>query len=517
MSERATMQQQELFSDCSPDTEILRELCRLLPALPSVLRYYDEFEDEVRSIRNPTALTVFEVSAFGKKFYIDFARLGEECSVIFKHVFSYILAQDLAIISAVGYLSAAQHLKPADVAAMVEAGPTKIGPVWKALRARAFPHGTYVCAKYILQLLCALRLCGWSDEYQMYLKNALPLPAKDKYASVRSGDVFLSVDEEAILVRHLDETVAKLTTFGEGSLNHDEIVDAAMLLCSYQFGMRRVQIAMLSLGNVRIWSEEDSTTKSVHLTFHMAKQRSDTKRKPLLRRVKVEWTPLFVYLKSRLDAGGADASAKFFSTQSTDEVGRRITALVRKLLESDERGTLTDLRHTAAQRLVDAGASHEELAEFMGHCQVNTGLVYFATAASHAERVNRALGASEVYRRVAKIAHDRFISTEELSELKGEQQIAGVPHGIPISGIGGCSSGQPSCPYNPVTSCYGCRRFMPLHNREIHQQVLADMREVVLFFDKGSRGDVRSPAYLQLQRTIAEIQNVIEELETSPK
>lgn len=515
MRERATQQQQELFADYSANQEALHELCRLLPALPSALRYYDEFDDAVRSIKNPAALTVFEISIFGKKSYIDFARFGEECSFIFKHVFSYILAQDLAIISVVGYLSSAQHLKAVDVAALVEAGPTKIGPVWTALRARALPSGTYVCAKYLLQLLCALRLRGWSDEYQMYLKNALPLPTKDKYASVRSGDVFLSVDEEAILVRHLDDTVAKLKTLGEASLSHDEIVDTAMLLCSYQFGMRRIQIAMLTLGNVRIWSQEDSTTKSVHLTFHMAKQRSDTKRKPLLRRVKVEWTPLFVHIKSKLDARGADASAKFFSAQSTDEVGRRISALVRKLLESDERGTLTDLRHTAAQRLVDAGASHEELAEFMGHCQVNTGLVYFATAASHAERVNRALGASEVYRRVAKIAHDRFISTQELAELKGEQQIAGVPHGIPIAGIGGCSSGQPSCPYNPVTSCYGCRRFMPLHDREIHQQVLTDMRGVVLFFDQSSRGDVRSPAYLQLQRTIVEIQNVIEELEAS--
>ncbi|WP_323141733.1 tyrosine-type recombinase/integrase [Massilia phyllosphaerae] len=517
MSEYAVLTQRDLFQNDSSTPSILRELCRLLPALPPAIRYYDEFYDTIRSIRNPAALGIFPISAYGKKIHVNFARFENDCSFILKHVFLYILAQDVIASTAAGYVSAAQHLDSADIAALVNAGPTGIARVWKTLRARDLHEGTYKCAKYILQLLCSLRLYGWSDEYQTYLKNALPLPAKDKYASVRSGDVFLSVDEEAILVRYLDDMVAELTTLGEATLSHEKIVDAAMLLCSYQFGMRRIQIAMLTFGNVRIWSEDDKTNKSVHLTFHMAKQRSDTKRKQLPRRVKVEWTPLFVYLKSKLEARGADANAKFFSVQSTDEVGKRISSLVRKLLESDGRGTLTDLRHTAAQRLVDAGASHEELAEFMGHSQVNTGLVYFATAASHAERVNRALGASEVYRRVAKIAHDRFISSEELSELKGERQIAGVPHGIPIAGIGGCSSGQPSCPYNPVASCYGCRRFMPLHNREIHQQVLADMREVVLFFDQSSRGDVRSPAYLQLQRTIAEIQNVIEELETSPE
>lgn len=54
---------------------------------------------------------------------------------------------------------------------------------------------------------------------------------------------------------------------------------------------------------------------------------------------------------------------------------------------------------------------------------------------------------------------------------------------------------------------------MPLHDKVMHECVLAAMREVVTFFDQSSRGNTRSPAYLQLQRTIAEIQAVIEELE----
>lgn len=149
----------------------------------------------------------------------------------------------------------------------------------------------------------------------------------------------------------------------------------------------------------------------------------------------------------------------------------------------------------------------------MGHAQTNTGLVYYATSASHAERVNKALGASEVYRRVAKIARDRFISQEDLAKLKDEQQIAAVPHGIPIAGIGGCQSGQPGCPYNPVTSCYGCRKFMPVNDKALHEKVLNDMRQIVLFFESSSRADMKSPAYMQLQRTIAEIQAIIDELE----
>ncbi|MFM0503224.1 MULTISPECIES: site-specific integrase [Paraburkholderia] len=277
--------------------------------------------------------------------------------------------------------------------------------------------------------------------------------------------------------------------------------------------MRPIQIAMLSMRNVRIWQDAPDGPPTVHLTFLMAKQKSNSKRKPLTRRVKREWSPMFVAIDTWRKAEGMASSARFFAVDSNYEAGARIASLVRRLIDSGDLGTATDLRHTAAQRLVDAGASHEELAEFMGHSYVQTGLVYFRTSASHAERVNHALGASDIYRRVAKIAHDRFISPEELTHLKGDQQIAGVPHGIPIAGIGGCSSGQPVCPYNPVTSCYGCRKFMPLHDKVIHESVLASMREVVAFFEQCSRGDTHSQPYLQLQRTIAEIQTVIDELE----
>jgi hypothetical protein len=84
---------------------------------------------------------------------------------------------------------------------------------------------------------------------------------------------------------------------------------------------------------------------------------------------------------------------------------------------------------------------------------------------------------------------------------------------MPISGIGGCTSGQPACPYNPITSCYGCRKFMPVQDKAVHERVLGDFRSVVTLFQQSSRGDANSPAYLQLQRTINDVKVVIEELE----
>jgi integrase len=503
--------QEELLPERDTADDVIGMLCAALPALPPVIRYYDDFDDRSRSIHAPVEQLVFDLLINGERVNVDFSRLDGRCALVFKHVFVFILGQDLSVATAALYVSCAHYLTVSDMEAILRAGPTGIGSVWAALRARSMVHHAYLSVKYLLLLLCAHRLFGWSGDYCVYVRTALPLPARDAYAGVRSGDVFLGADEEAAIVRHLDETVTALTS--AALVPYEALRDTGMLLCAYQFGMRPIQIAMLVMKNVRIWNDAQDGSPTVHLTFHMAKQRSKTPQRPLTRRVKREWAPVFVALDKWRRGDGATANAHFFDVQSNSEAGARIAALVRKLIGSDDLGSATDLRHTAAQRLVDAGASHEELAEFLGHSHIHTGLVYYATSATHAERVNRALGASDIYRRVAKIAHDRFISPEELTQLKGDQQIAGVPHGVPIAGIGGCTSGQPACPYNPITSCYGCRKFMPLHDKTMHERVLAEMREVVILFDQSSRGDTRSPAYLQLQRTITEIQAVIEELE----
>jgi integrase len=485
-----------------------------LPTLPPVIRYYDEFDDRLRSIPNPEGTDAFNYVYDGRRGAFDFARFERAHGLLLKHVVAFGLGENLCISTVIHVVGGGMHISRDEIVSVLRATPTGILPIWAILRSRDMPATAFWCVKTVLRMLCRHRLNGWSESYLEFL-SALPWPAGDAYAGVRSGDAFLSVDEEACIVRYLDSIAEQVATGSENIMGAlpPPLDEAGMLLCAYQFGMRPVQIAKLEMRNVRIWRDVSDTMPSVHLTFHMAKQRGESRKLPLTRKVKSEWAPIFASLYAKREAASTSGSARFFAVESAMDAGRQIAGVVRNLIGSNDRGTPTDLRHTAAQRLVDAGASHEELAEFLGHSHVQTGLVYYATSATHAERVNRALGASDVYRRVAKLAHDRFISPEELTLLKGEQQVAGVPHGIPIAGIGGCTSGQPACPYNPVTSCYGCRKFMPLHDKAMHERVLSEMREVVIFFDQSSRGDTQSPTYLQLQRTIAEIQAVIEELE----
>lgn len=83
-----------------------------------------------------------------------------------------------------------------------------------------------------------------------------------------------------------------------------------------------------------------------------------------------------------------------------------------------------------------------------------------------------------------------------------DQQIGAVPHGIPIAGIGGCGIGQSLCVKNPVLSCYTCRKFMPLKDSRIHEEVVESLRPVVMDFANASRGNNESPAYTQLRRML---------------
>jgi integrase len=384
----------------------------------------------------------------------------------------------------------------------------ELQPFWNAVWADGLTYYQLQALKSFLHFLCATGIGAWRTEWADLL-SAFPLRTKDKYASVRTGDAFLDADEEAALVREIDKA-SHLVREREYTYGYDELLEICILVCSYQFLMRPKQIAMLQVGQIRVWDETEDDLPAVHLTFTKIKQRASERGSLMVRKVHREWGSLFVELLSQARSRGLVGTDKIFGLNPYD-LGQNLLETTKRIL--GEPRSANELRHSGAQRLADAGASLEEVATNMGHTDQNTSLIYYRASPSQAERVNRALAISPVYQRVVQIAHNRFISTEELLTLKGDQQIGGVPHGIPITGIGGCSSGQPACPYNPVLSCYGCRKFMPVSNPEIHNQVLADFRGVVRSFEQASRGESSSPAFMQLRRTLDSIEAIVEELE----
>lgn len=251
---------------------------------------------------------------------------------------------------------------------------------------------------------------------------------------------------------------------------------------------------------------------AVHLSIPLLKQRGVNRLTKVTRKVKQEWAPIFSeYLTLRdLKTSGAKTPGDSLFLLTPKEVGRRIVDLSEELTGNP--WTATDMRHTAAQRLADAGSSRISIAEFMGHRSILTAGVYIDASPNQAQRINQALGISPIYSTLAEAARKRMLSPQEILRYSEEQQISAVPHGIPISGIGACQVGQPNCAKNPVLSCYTCRSFLPVASHKAHEEVVAGLRGVVSAFVKASRGDQESPAYTQLRRTLAAAQSLIDDL-----
>ena len=74
--------------------------------------------------------------------------------------------------------------------------------------------------------------------------------------------------------------------------------------------------------------------------------------------------------------------------------------------------------------------------------------------------------------------------------------------------MGLCKAGQSSCAYNPVTSCYGCPKFMPSLEPESHVEAIEGMRDQVRPYPKEESPD-ETPAYRQLTRALAGAQQAL--------
>lgn len=490
--------------------DLVVESTARLPALPSSLRYYDDFLDTYQSIRDLAASNVWLIKADGVTARIDFQRHPADFVFLMKHVAVIMLSSFDPLnvawtINLVGELHS--RLRTAFLEPMLVLAPWDMRDLWETRLSPNLAHYEGNALKGLLRALCQLRVGAWSTDYVDYISRFSVVP-NDPYRVVRTGECFLPLSHQAQVIDHLDELVDLVTNRSETVLTIT-LRDACILLITFQHAFRPGQIARIRRADVRAHN-----TGAVHFSTVLTKKRRMQQRARVTRRIKREWCPLLVEYQKRRGALQIDAPkvpADSFFGLTPSQVG----ALVQKIM-ADITGvdwTATDLRHTAAQRLVDSGASHIAVSEFLGHSVIHTANIYFDTSPTQAQLVNQALAVSPVYSAVADVARTRTIDKSALLQLPADQQIGGAPHGIPITGIGGCKKGQSLCAKNPVLSCYTCINFMPLHDVNIHRQVAEDLRPVVLAFAGASRGNDTSPAYTQLRIMLTKADKVATDIE----
>ncbi len=380
---------------------------------------------------------------------------------------------------------------------MLQTDPNDIKMFWDA---KIVTIDLAKAAKSILQLAARHSLGPWEVTHKKFIKklstraNSTVAAQKDKLAK-RSK--LIAPTGQADIVRLLDEKGSA------ENLLEWQIEGLAALALGFQHAIRPVQILTLMTNHVQLLDEKEGQVACI-ISFHEAKKKKGEGSIEMARQIKPEWAPLIFKL---LDSAAIAGRTRVFSTTDSTTLW---TYTKRVCKEFGVRITHSyyNLRHTGAQMLADAGHSRSDISNFLGHSQPSSGVTYIKSSRKQADFLNRALGTSKLYSTLESIATGKYVTVQELEAAHEDKQIAGVVGDRLISGIGICGNGQGSCVYDPVMSCYNCKKYMPVLNPVVHQEAIAGMRQQVLFFFKAG-GSKESPAYLQLNAAIGGAQRAL--------
>lgn len=475
--------------------------------ISSIIRFYDDFADKYRTIR--TKNDVWKVTTDGKSCTVDWSAFTNAEAAFLKKFFSwsYGYLDPSTVLNYLGVLSAHQtsvsqwlkYLSNQDTAQSL----------WETLGYNQMGKELVSLLRSISKFMCEMSLCGWTPDDLEFLRGWKWYAPNLNSGAEHGYGYELTPREEQGLIAYF-KTFAKQI---KDKANLDEVRCAAILYFCYQFGFRPIQIASLTKDDISVL--DAGGVKVVHATFYKAKQRRGSARESMLRKIKREWSCIllrYIYLDSELAPIRSDRVNKnSFFNLTPQQISFRVQELSKSIIGRSISPTL--FRHIACQRMADLGMSQLALAEFMGHTDIDSCLVYYENSALQGDIVNTALGLSDIYQNVKRMTDREFIGQTSLNGLPADQQVGGAAHGIALAGIGGCAIGQSLCELSPAISCYTCPKFLPLNDLSVHKGVADDLREVISSFVISGRNDENNPAFAQLKRTMNQLTETISAIE----
>ncbi|MGP3810423.1 hypothetical protein [Pseudomonas aeruginosa] len=264
-------------------SETLSEALKLevpkLPRLPSLVRYLDDFADEWRTIRNVTDCDQWSLQADGVEFTLDFGAFPQPLKVLLKHWVIWELAR-VATTSVKIYFHSLRQLHGQEgyspLSEFITRTPQDLREYWHETLLIRHKASVLRALKSLLFFICEMSL-GYLTPGHVDFVGAFRWPRNDKYAAVRTGDVFLGADEEVAIVDFLDEA-NNLIRYSPDQVADSQLRVACILCIAYQYAMRPIQIAKVRLSDVRIYPGTDDGGPAVHITFLRVKQRSNSNR-----------------------------------------------------------------------------------------------------------------------------------------------------------------------------------------------------------------------------------------------
>ncbi len=501
-----------------------------LPPAPSDIRYFDPYSERVFTLENADRSTRLQLAVNGRSEFVDLEDMPEFAQHIHRRFLGWCFgryAPEAILKVHRGLADLVFRLGGEVVLFPFVAGRMDLKDYWYEEVLPFLISGNQhmtVGVKAYLHFMCSKGL-GCLSQQDTHFVRSLRGPHTRLYRSVELGEAFVPDDDQAAVVRYLDEFAADLKK--GTSFERHVVQDAVLLAISFEHAMRPIQQSKVMFEDIKIRTEPGEGAETMHICFYRAKQKGKNKGKkfPMVRKVHEAWTPIVLeYHRQRQTASDSPSPSLYVEPESVDrsnaaftagtylqlkpgQISARVRAATKQLLGQSR--SCTAFRHSAAQRLVDAGASQEEVSAFLGHSSLRTGGIYYGMSRNTVELINKALGLSPVFSRNVRNLTNRLVSEKHLANAPEELQVSGSVHGMPVPKIGRCDVGIGLCPKHPVFSCYGCEDFHPLKNIETHEQVARDIRSVVqLFIEHASDHGSASP-FGQLSELLEQINAVI--------
>ncbi|WP_340568891.1 site-specific integrase [Stenotrophomonas sp. G106K1] len=116
-------------------------------------------------------------------------------------------------------------------------------------------------------------------------------------------------------------------------------------------------------------------------------------------------------------------------------------------------------RYTYGTRLAEEGASKAEIADRLGHADLQNVDVYFEASPSIVDNIDHAMG--EQLAPLARAFRGRMIDAEEQATQSGEAGSRIIDFRVSRKPLASCSSGGRGCALSKPVACYTCFRFEP--------------------------------------------------------
>ncbi|GAA5558344.1 hypothetical protein Asch01_03100 [Acinetobacter schindleri] len=321
---------------------------------------------------------------------------------------------------------------------------------------------------------------------------------------------------KTMIHRGFSKINSDLLLHGENIAN-EQLLNSAMLALVYVSGLRPVQLAKLSVSDLK----QDTIRKSDNfcrysILIPYAKQARYVHEKIAIKLPEEIASILIAYIKrynlhddqKMFDMG--DNASRFCQHSINKQLFEFSPKQYKEAVLSGEmiqqKYSYSDFRHHVGYSLAISGATAEEIAYILGHSSVVTARHYIFSTPEMAQIRAKALGSNSLYKQmIAMLLTGRLVYTKDWSRKKVLGNIGADIH----YDIGGCSY-PGHCLFQPVRNCYGCMYFHPFIDAD-HGKVLHSIQNEINSLIKLSDGIglSRNPVIRIHETTKFEIESVI--------